>query len=142
MVAFRSLSYTLLYGYGAMDVLQMYQAIPDLVPVVIVESASLSYCIRRNFDNADELDDDGNLGTWQDNVGCVKRQGFEDGIPIWKLFPLHFWAGPATPMGQNWTLSPEDWNAWSPGQGNHYLGKLHRASTRSLTARLLDRGPM
>ncbi len=30
--------------------------------------------------------------------GCVKRKGFEDGIPLWKMFSLHFWANPWHPV--------------------------------------------
>jgi len=139
MVAFHALNYTLLYAYGTMDALTMYQAIPDLIPVVILESATLKNCIDRNTTTADETDD--GEGAWQTDVGCIKRKGFEEGIPIWKTFPFHFWAGPATPMGRNWTLSPENWEGWQPGNGNHYLGKLHLVLF-PLTTRLFYRRPM
>lgn len=122
MVAFQSLNYTLLYAYGPMDTLQMYQAIPDLIPVVIMDSVTLQDCIDRNINTADRTGDDGE-GDWQTKIGCIKRKGYEEGIPIWKTFPFHFWAGSATPMGPNWTLSPENWDVWQPGKGNHYLGE-------------------
>lgn len=108
-----------------MDALQIYQAIPDLVPIVIFEGSDLDDCIKRNRETADQTDTVETPGTWQplDRIGCIRRKGFEEGIPIWKTFVFHFWAGPATPLGSNWTLSPEDWNLWNPGKGNHYLGK-------------------
>jgi DNA mismatch repair protein MSH3 len=106
-----------------MESLQMYQAIPEMIPVVILEGATLDKCIKRNDDAADETDDEGLTGKFQDKIGCIKREGYEEGIPIWKTFVFHFWAGPATPMGPDWTLSPEDYNGWMPGRGNHFLGE-------------------
>lgn len=58
--------------------------------------------------------------------GCVKRKGFEDGIPLWKMFSLHFWANPWHPLGTAWTLSPEDFektnDKHSGNDYNTYLG--------------------
>jgi hypothetical protein len=125
MTAFEALNYTLLYAYGAMDALQIYQQIPDLVPVVILEGDALAGCVKRNAETASETDSNDAPGTWQapDRIGCVKRPGFEEGIPVWKLFAFHFWPGPNSALGGNWTLSPEDYGSWMPNKGNYYLGK-------------------
>lgn len=124
IVAFQALNYTLLYAYSAMEVLQIYQQIPDLVPIIIMEGAELTKCAQRNATNEYDTGDDSVPGLWQspDRIGCIKRKGFEEGIPIWKIFALHFWQGTASPIGQNWTLSPEDYESWQPGRGNNYIG--------------------
>jgi DNA mismatch repair protein MSH3 len=108
-----------------METLQIYQQIPDLIPIIIFEGSELEKCVARNDETEDETDDDSSPGLWQrpDRIGCIKREGFEEGIPIWKSFAFHFWQHPASPIGSNWTLSPEDYEAWQPGRGNNYLGE-------------------
>ena len=125
MVAFHALNYTLLYAYGTMHALQMYQVIPDLVPIVIFDGRTLKSCAERTIETAAETNDKG-AGDRQTKIGCAKRKGYEEGIPIWKMFAFHFWAGAETPMGRNWTLSPEDREGWDPGRGNYYLGKSQK----------------
>lgn len=34
-----------------------------------------------------------------ENWRCVKSQGFEEGLPIWKMFAWHFWESPSHPVG-------------------------------------------
>ena len=104
--------------------------IPDLVPIIIFENADLEDCIKRG--NGGKLDSTHTAGS----TGCIKRVGFERGIPIWKAFVLHFWAGSATPLGGNWTLSPEDWEQWQPGRGNNYLGRFPKWPNPTLQATL------
>jgi DNA mismatch repair protein MSH3 len=55
--------------------------------------------------------------------GCIKKKGFEDGIPVWQSFMFHFWPTSASPLGNEWTLAPENYRADNPdGIGNYYLG--------------------
>jgi hypothetical protein len=35
-----------------------------------------------------------------ENWRCVKSAGFEEGLPIWKMFSWHFWESPAHPVGR------------------------------------------
>jgi hypothetical protein len=35
-----------------------------------------------------------------ENWRCVKSEGFEEGLPIWKIFSWHFWESPAHPVGK------------------------------------------
>ena len=126
ITALEALNYTVLYAYGAMDALTIYQHLPDLVQIVIFEGSQLDRCIERNNTNWADTEDYYTPGDWQDRNrrGCIKKKGFGEGIPIWKTFVFHFWAGPATPMGSGWTLAPEDWALWSHGVGNQFLGEL------------------
>jgi hypothetical protein len=68
---------------------QLYHMIPDLVKAVLVEPSDTYACFK-------------------DVENCVRSSQNPDGIPLWKLFSFHFWAGRAHPLGPNWTLSPED----------------------------------
>ncbi|KAK4686065.1 hypothetical protein P7C73_g4063, partial [Tremellales sp. Uapishka_1] len=122
--AFEALNYTLLYTYGNMDTLMIYQAIPDHVKTILWEGESLKKCILRNATNHEEMEDWWAAGKWQkgESKGCIQREGFEDGIPIWKSFVFHFWKGSQSPLGPQWTLSPEDYAQWNDGVGNNYLG--------------------
>ncbi len=107
-----------------MDTLFIYQSIPDLVPIVIWEGKQFEDCSERNATNyRDDVDswacpED---CSWPDDEdspqGCLKRPGFEDGIPVWKTFVFHFWGDSQTPLGPQWTLAP-----WDDGVENHYLG--------------------
>ncbi|GFZ42607.1 hypothetical protein JCM24511_00324 [Saitozyma sp. JCM 24511] len=116
--AFTSLNATLLYTYSAMDTLLIYQAIPDLVKMVIWEGSLYENCYKRNDENHLEQGADGG---WQTGKkGCIKRTGFEDGIPVWKSFIFHYWRDALSHLGHNWTLAPE--NYARGGIGNYYLG--------------------
>lgn len=124
MVAFEALNYTMLYTYGAMDTYAIYEQIPDLVPIVIWEGLSLDDCVKRERSTEAETDTEDAPGTWQktDEIGCIKKESFPKGIPIWKSFAFHFWASSAAPLGGRWTLSPENWGSWDIENDNHYLG--------------------
>lgn len=127
MDAFHSLNYTLLYAYGHMDTLIFYQTMPDLVKVIIWESKDFQDCMKRNEANHVDLEEDFAKGTWQTGTkGCIKKEGFEEGIPVWKSFLFHFWGDNRSPLGPQWTLSPIDYAA-AAGKGkdaNQYLGKF------------------
>lgn len=122
--AMTNLNYTMLYTYGTMDALLIYQHIPELVKVVIWEASILNHCIIRNDTNYLETEYELSSGAWQTGTkGCIQKTGFEEGIPIWKSFAFHFWGGAVSALGSQWTLSPEDYGKWGDGHGNHYLGE-------------------
>ena len=115
--AFTALNYTLLYTYGHMDTLMIHQHIPDLVKVIIWESEQMRRCMARTGTNHDmtKLSDEEWVHSpddWQKDMkkGCMKRQGFEDGIPLWKGFSFHFWPTPSHPLGEKWNLAPYDYS--------------------------------
>jgi hypothetical protein len=125
--AFTALNYTLMYTYGHMDTLLIYQHIPDLVQVIIWESEQMKRCMGRTETNHNmtELKGDEMIHSpddWQKDLkkGCMKRAGFEDGIPLWKGFTFHFWPTPSHPLGEKWTLAPYDYKEM--GKDNIHLG--------------------
>jgi hypothetical protein len=130
-----------------MDTLMMYQHIPDHVKIVIWEGEQLRRCMARNDTHFDESVFKGeemqhSPGTWQDDMkkGCIKKEGFEHGIPIWKSFSFHFWPTNPHPLGEKWTLAPYDYNAVN-GMENFHLGKSTLCSSPlvcELMFRLLD----
>nr|XP_018264695.1 uncharacterized protein I303_02872 [Kwoniella dejecticola CBS 10117]OBR86853.1 hypothetical protein I303_02872 [Kwoniella dejecticola CBS 10117] len=125
--ALHSLNYTLLYSFGPMDTLTLYQGLQDKVKTIIWEGAELKKCLARNETNWESLENDHTPGTFQNQTaqprfGCFRRPGFEEGIPPEKSFTFHFWSGPENPLGGEFTLSPEDYKSWNKGVGNHYLG--------------------
>ncbi|WWD16534.1 hypothetical protein CI109_100961 [Kwoniella shandongensis] len=124
--AFTALNYTMLWTISPMDTLTLYQGLSDKVAVVIWEGGEMKKCIDRNAENWQSLEAGHTPGTFQEEdgkFGCIKREGFEEGIPLHKSFAFHFWTGPAHPLGRQFTLSPEDAAEWADdGEGNHYLG--------------------
>ena len=126
--ALTTLNHTLLYAFGHMDVLFLYQALASIVsiPVVIVDAVYLDSCVSRSDSNYRELESAETYapGDWQTGVkGCVKRKGFEEGIPVWKLFAWHFWPGSRSPLGARHTLSPMNYSVDNPADANFFLGE-------------------
>lgn len=149
LVALRSLNYTLLYTYGIMDTLLIYQSIPELIPIILWEGSWYEKCRKRMEDNYLETEDIWAPGTWQNGStkGCIKRIGFESGIPVSKSFSFHFWHGAQPPLGAEWTLGPEGFCEWNQGRGNQYLGErtcLFMSRIKLILARnrILHRGPV
>jgi hypothetical protein len=104
-----------------MEPLTIYQAIPDLVVRIIAEASDIQRCAERTTEKRDNLDQ-GDFDGWQNaKIGCAKRTGFEDGIPLWKMHAFHFWAGPNHPLGSTFTLAPEDWHRLGTAD-SYYLG--------------------
>lgn len=87
--ALRNLGYTFLYAYSLDRAVQLYQLFPELVTAVLVESDESQAC-------------------WDNTEYCLLSDWNPDGIPAWKIFSFYFWTNPANPLGQNWTLSPEE----------------------------------
>lgn len=83
------MGYTFLYTLNIERTVQLYHMMPELIKAVIVESSDARAC-------------------FEDEQNCVLSGRNPDGIPAWKIFSFHFWAGSDNPLGRNWTLSPED----------------------------------
>jgi hypothetical protein len=122
------LGYTILYGLGHMEALLIYQYLPELIDIIIVDTKTLRECISRSAENYLEQEDPLAPGLWQDEdrIGCIKKDGFEEGVPVWKLFPWHIWGGVRHPFGSNWTLSIADYAKWDVG--NYWLGEMRHIS--------------
>jgi DNA mismatch repair protein MSH3 len=112
-----------------MDTLLIYQHIPDLVKTIIWEGEQLRRCIARNGTFFDETAFPGeelihSPGDWQNDLkkGCIKKEGYEEGIPLWKSFSFHFWPTNPHPLGEEWTLAPYDYHEVS-GMKNFFLGE-------------------
>lgn len=123
---FRELNYTFLFTSGHMDTLLVYQKIPTMVQAVIWELGEYEHCVARNDSNylALESTEPDAAGTWQVGTkACMQSETYPEGIPYWKSFLFFFWNYPLTPLGGNWTLSPEDYSQINlDGKGNQYLG--------------------
>lgn len=76
--------------------------IPDLVRAVFLQPEEVQQC----FD---------------DKEYCVLSDGNPDGIPIWKIFALHWWADVKHPLGLLWQLQPENYFMEYP-QKSTYIG--------------------
>ncbi|WVQ74576.1 hypothetical protein IAR50_004177 [Cryptococcus sp. DSM 104548] len=120
-----ALNYTLLYTTHAMETLTLYQSLSDRVHNIIWEGTELDKCVKRTKDTWESTEHVEGPGTWQQEdgrFGCIKRPGYEDGIPLGKSFTFHFWENPRHPLGQQFTLAPEDYAGWNGGAGNYFLG--------------------
>ncbi|WVW80125.1 hypothetical protein I302_102100 [Kwoniella bestiolae CBS 10118] len=126
--AFTSLNYTLLYTFESMDTLTLYQGLGDKVQTILWEGNQLDACSKRNESNWETFENDHTSGAFQNQTevkkfGCIKKEGYEEGIPLEKSFTFHFWQGPSNPLGRQFTLSPENYALSNKGgEGNHYLG--------------------
>lgn len=91
-----------------------------------------------------------------EQLGCAKRVGFEEGIPLHKIRALHFWLGARHPIPgepssslrldvyvkadcEAYTLSPENYTGWWGDSGNYYLGK--RSADIGHVTMLMNRVP-
>lgn len=119
----QSLGYTVLYSFGYTEALTIYLAVPDLVTRILMEYSALEDCMKRGEDaEGDLLWTAVDYGGWQaGRVGCIKREGFEEGIPAWLIHTFHGWAGPAHPLGANFTVSLEPFRELGLGS-NYYIG--------------------
>lgn len=134
ILALQSLNYSTIITLGHMNTLLVYQHLPEMIPAIIIEGATLQVCIERNETNYAALETKENRpGIWQTGKkACVQRPDFPEGIPLWKMFAFHFWGGTMTPLGHRWTLSPEDYAAHEgkpASEGNYYLGERGRFPT-------------
>lgn len=138
-VALDSLHYTVLYALTDPEMSFLYQSIPELVSLLYVQPNTLDDCLARNNSNYLDLNREGDFPTdWQKpgRHGCVKRPGYEEGIPVWKMMGWGWWEGPVHPLGRVWSVAPENWGHFKHNDGNTYLGKF---KFLSVSAPCLDR---
>jgi hypothetical protein len=124
--AFHHLNYTILYAWGSMDTLFIYQSIPEMVTAVLWEEGEWLRCVKRNESNYLEFDKQENQPSpWQTGThACVQSEEFPHGIPHWKSFQFFFWGDTTVPLGGRWMLSPEDYDAFRGDKPGHtYLGE-------------------
>lgn len=119
--AYEHYGYTMVLGFGHMETLYIYQALHDMVKIVIWNDHQVKTCMERNATNYKHLEtlywED--QGDWQTGYkGCIATEEFPTGIPLWKSFTQFFFNDPQTPLGPLWTLSPYD----LPGKGNFHTG--------------------
>ena len=114
----------------------IYQSIPDMIPIMLVQPGTIDRCIERNNSNYLDLDSAGFRTDWQrpGRHGCVKKEGYEEGIPLYKMLAWAWWEAAWHPMGKTWTVAPENWGFFKGNKGNTYLGKSgKREELTSLT---------
>lgn len=108
-----------------MDALFLYQPLAPRVRLLMLDNVYLERCIARSSENYLELESHEVYapGDWQDGVkGCIKKEGFEEGIPVWKVFIFHYWKGAKGPLGPKWTLSPIDYGSFDSSEKNNFVG--------------------
>jgi len=96
------MGYTYLYTAVATQTIQLYQMLPDLVKIIFV-------------------DPDESFRCFHDTDNCVMSKKNPAGIPSWKIFSFLFWSMPRNPLGEKWTVSPENYDGVGLGH-NTYLG--------------------
>jgi hypothetical protein len=98
------MGYTSIFTTSNEELARTYRQYPDLVKIVILEGASSTECFK--------------------SEKCIKTPTHPLGIPAWKMFSFHFWGGASNPLGNAWTLSPENYSLISPSSSkdNIYLG--------------------
>lgn len=111
--AFSALNYTVIYLHTAPQIHQAYLHLSSFISLIIWEGEEFKYCLN------DGSSTDGDKTKYLKE--CIKREGYEKGIPAWKSVIFHFWGGSQHPFGPNWTLSPEKQDEENP---NRYLGML------------------
>lgn len=122
--AIESLGYTGLYAYGHTEALTMWLAVPEMITRFIMEASDLEACIARDEKHqTNHLHND--HGEWQEmqqvKVGCIKKKGYEEGIPMWMVHSFHGWPNAAHILGSNFTVSLEPFREMGVGS-NYYLG--------------------
>lgn len=103
--AVRDLGYTPIFTTNNEELARTYRQYPDLVKIIIVEGSSARSCFA--------------------DSNCIKTAAHPLGIPAWKMFSFHFWGGASNPLGNAWTLSPENYATIQPhthSEENVYLG--------------------
>jgi hypothetical protein len=111
MLALDDLGYTyVITPYPSyLYMIQFYKMFPDLVKLIFVDRIDAFQCFH-------------------DTAGCVISEQNPTGIPLWKMLTFNFWMGSHHPLGEEWTVSPEDYA--SRVGSNTYLGYSIEASCR------------
>jgi hypothetical protein len=125
-IALDSLNHTVLYAVTDTEMNFIHLSIPDLVKLLYVQPQTLEDCLKRDASNFLDLKQQATFPTdWQrpGRHGCVKKRGYEEGIPLWKMMEWIWWEGSNHPLGKVWTVGPEDWGYFKHNNGNTYLGR-------------------
>jgi hypothetical protein len=102
MRALENMGYTYLYTHNAEHTVQLYRMLPDLVKIIIVDGQESFRCFH-------------------DTDNCQVSERNPAGIPAWKIFSFYFWSDSQNPLGDKWTVAPEDYESIGIGH-NTYLG--------------------
>nr|GAT43642.1 predicted protein [Mycena chlorophos] len=94
--ALENMGHTVLYAVDVPAAVQLYHLFDPLVKILIMNGEQIQECCGIDY--------------------CLKSEHNPAGIPIWKMFAFSFWVNPATDLGNQWTLSPEDYGT------NTFLG--------------------
>lgn len=117
-----------------MDALLLYHSIGSYISHIIWDAVYLDRCIARDSSNYMELEAQEVYapGDWQTaeaqgdtggKIGCIKKEGYEEGIPVWKVFAFHYWRGAKSPLGMRWTLAPINYKSFYVNEDNFFLGQ-------------------
>ncbi|KAF8321311.1 hypothetical protein DL93DRAFT_1635375 [Clavulina sp. PMI_390] len=103
--ALRRLKYTFFFGGSADELQSIYQLLSTDILAIIMSDEHVYNC-------------------WDNPKTCVKSPQNPNGLPIWKLFTFHFWSDAPHPLGNLWTLAPEDYAPYSQDKAhvNTFLG--------------------
>ncbi|KAJ8480912.1 hypothetical protein ONZ45_g15485 [Pleurotus djamor] len=104
LLSLRELGYTTIYAPRNYELARTYRQYPHLVKAILIESSDANKCFE--------------------DSKCTKTSSHPLGIPAWKMFSFHFWTGGDHPLGNPWTLSPENYPLLNPSNSAHnfYLG--------------------
>ncbi|KAF9068154.1 hypothetical protein BDP27DRAFT_1530086 [Rhodocollybia butyracea] len=109
------MGYTAIFAPDNHELARAYRIYPDLVKIVIAEGEQTKKCFK--------------------DPTCIKTPTHPLGIPAWKMLSFHFWTGSSNPLGNKWTLSPENYGAMDPHGNsveNVYLGySIERACLKT-----------
>ncbi|KIY43907.1 hypothetical protein FISHEDRAFT_52233 [Fistulina hepatica ATCC 64428] len=101
--ALEEMHYSVLFAPTIDDIVDYWERYPDNVRVIIADGDQIIDCVAQDW--------------------CLKNEANPGGIPLWRLFAFHFWAGPMHPLGRPWTLSPENFPVIYGNQAGHtYIG--------------------
>jgi len=80
IAAFTALNYTQLYAFGGMDALLIYQYLPEVVDIVILDEDKFWKGLARNRTNYIHDNDEHTPGLWQDpdRIGFVKTVDYQE----------------------------------------------------------------
>ncbi|KAL0952575.1 hypothetical protein HGRIS_006831 [Hohenbuehelia grisea] len=117
------MGYTVIYAPSNYELARTYRQFPDLVKAIIIEGADATKCFE--------------------DPKCIKTPTHPLGIPLWKMFSMHFWRGQSHPLGNAWTLSPENYPLFDAqnSAGNYYLGYSIERACREIPITMPDVRP-
>ncbi|KAF7421022.1 hypothetical protein PC9H_011541 [Pleurotus ostreatus] len=123
LLSLKEMGYTAVYAPHNSELLRTYRQYPDLVKIIISEGSDAESCFK--------------------DPQCTKTKDHPLGIPAWKMLAMHFWTGSSHPLGNQWTLSPENFPLLSPGNSkdNVYLGYSVERACKEIPIMPMDERP-